>query len=198
MRPVTYRAKSPRCAYYPPGAAPTPSRLPSWPEHIDRIRLRGRRGIGLLPVLALAARERRVTRLDLNGLRLLGHRVGNDPIAVASLPVARTVPNRTGGLVDTRRDVGSHRIGAVAEAGFRARRRWRRSGIRVRHCRRRGPADDEHGGCDSDSRHHANASTGGHEHIRFRSPYAPSMRRTGGHTLGRNALPSGYAACSRV
>ena len=32
---------------------------------------------------------------------------------------------------------------------------------------------------------YANASTGGHEHTRLRSPYAPSMRRTGGHTLGR-------------
>ena len=38
---------------------------------------------------------------------------------------------------------------------------------------------------------YANASTGGHEHTRLRSPYAPSMRRTGGHTFGRKLLPSG-------
>ena len=37
----------------------------------------------------------------------------------------------------------------------------------------------------------AKASTGGHEHTRLRSPYAPSMRRTGGHTFGRKCLPSG-------
>ena len=114
------------------------------------------------------------------------------PSAVGPLPVAGTAIDRTGGLVDARHDVGSHRIGAVAfEARLRTRRRWRRHGIRVG---RADDADQPHNqqrGRDSHSRHQANASTGGHEHIRFRSPYAPSMRRTGGHTLGRKPLPSG-------
>jgi hypothetical protein len=41
------------------------------------------------------------------------------------------------------------------------------------------------------------ASMGGQEQIRFRSPLAPSMRRTGGQTFVDDG-PSGNAASSRV
>src|SRR5204863_8726889 len=43
----------------------------------------------------------------------------------------------------------------------------------------------------------AKASTGGHEHIRFLSPYALSMRPTLGQNFAARTNGSGYAACSR-
>src|SRR5215218_6754042 len=43
----------------------------------------------------------------------------------------------------------------------------------------------------------ANASGGGHEQTRLRSPYAPSIRRTGGQYLARGSTPAGKVASSR-
>ena len=43
----------------------------------------------------------------------------------------------------------------------------------------------------------SNASGGGHEQTRFRSPYAPSMRLTGGQYLSAAWTPTGKAAATR-
>lgn len=48
------------------------------------------------------------------------------------------------------------------------------------------------------ARDQANASTGGQAHTRFRSPYAWSIRRTGGQYFRALMPGSGYTACSRV
>src|SRR3954464_15616615 len=92
-------------------------------QQVTGVRCGRRRRVGLLPLLTLAGLERRVAWCDLDGLRLLGHRIGHGAVAVGPLPVAGTALDRAGGLVDAGHDLRPDRIGAVAEAGQRS---WRR------------------------------------------------------------------------
>ena len=78
--------------------------------------LDGQGVVGQLPWLALARRERRIGRLDLNDLRILGHRVVDDARPVDPFPVARAVADGARRAVPAR--------GCPCRSHTCRRRRW--------------------------------------------------------------------------
>jgi hypothetical protein len=104
------------------------------------VRRRGRswsRHVRLLPGLAAVRLECLVARVDLHHLRLLGHGVVHNVLAVRSaqpLPVARAFADRSRSAVRPRCDLCSHRKRAIViNARLSARSRQRRSVIGLGH-----------------------------------------------------------------